>query len=123
MILEVGMTFSFNRKSQPAPRPGRFLNRGPITLDLQEERIALNGKTIKLPPCTFEYMVTLVRNYPEAVSYQQLVTASQGYCLSRLVAQDLARMRIYLLRKAIEQNVNNPHYILAEPGFGYRLAV
>jgi DNA-binding response OmpR family regulator len=117
------MTFSFNRKSQPAPRPGRFLNRGPFTVDLQEERIVLQGKTIQLPPCTFEYLVTLINRSPEAVSYQQLVTSSQGYRLSRLEAQDMARMRIYLLRKAIEDNVNDPDYILAVPGFGYRLAV
>jgi DNA-binding response OmpR family regulator len=117
------MSFTSNRRFQPASSSGRFIKRGSITLDLQEQRLILKNKSIKLPPCAFDYMVTLIRKSPEGVSYQQLVSASQGIQLSRLEAQDLARMRVYLLRKVIEENVNDPAYILAIPGYGYRFDV
>lgn len=117
------MSFSMDHSFQPAPNPGRYLQRGAFTLDLQEQRILMKNRSIQLPPCTFDYMVTLVQRAPRAISYQQLVSASQGNRLSRLESQDLARMRIYLLRKAIEENVNDPVYIRAVPGYGYRLAV
>jgi DNA-binding response OmpR family regulator len=117
------MSLSSSCKFQSSGETGRFLHRGPITLDLQEQRILLKNKSIRLPPCTFDYMVTLISRSPEGVSYQQLVSASQGYQLPRLEAQDLARMRVYLLRKVIEENINDPVYILAVPGYGYRLNV
>ncbi|RPI34475.1 MAG: DNA-binding response regulator [Chloroflexota bacterium] len=99
----------------------RFLCRGPFTIDLYKRDTLFNKKEIQLPMCAFDYLVTLLRHSPEPVSYKTLVADSQGFQLSRLEAQDLARVRIYMLRKVIEENAQDPCYILAVPGYGYRL--
>jgi DNA-binding response OmpR family regulator len=109
------------RRSSSGDAP-RFLSIGPFTLDRSTQRAVLNGMQINLPPCTFDYLVTLIQNSPHPVSYQDLVMESQGAHLGRLDAQDLARSRIYLLRKFIEPDPQAPQYILAVAGYGYRLS-
>jgi DNA-binding response OmpR family regulator len=99
----------------------RFLQRGSFLVDLEREKLSFNNKPIRLPSCVFNYFVSLLRNSPNPVSYSQMVLDSQGYPLPRLESQDLVRVKIYLLRKAIEENHLNPRYILAEPGYGYKL--
>ena len=101
----------------------RFLCVGPFTLDLYTRHVSSNETQLLLPPCAFDYLATLVRNSPHPVSYQGLVLESQGYHLGKLEAQDLARSRIYLLRKVIEPDSQTPQYILAVAGYGYRLAL
>jgi two-component system KDP operon response regulator KdpE len=96
---------------------------GSLMLDLPHQQVHLSERIINLPPCTFEYLVTLARHAPKAVNYQTLVGESQGYWLTPLEAQDLARWRIYRLRNALEEDPGEPRYVLTEPGTGYRLMV
>jgi DNA-binding response OmpR family regulator len=113
-------TFNESRAFSSADE-GRFLTRGPFTLDLHTHMILLEERQIQVPPCTFSYLVTLARSAPQPVSYQKLVSDSQGRALSRLESQDMARVRVYMLRKAIGDEQINPSYIVAVSGFGYRL--
>jgi DNA-binding response OmpR family regulator len=92
-----------------------------MTLNLTTQKINIKGKAIGVPPCTFNYLVTLAKNYPRPVTYKELVAESQGYHLAEIEAQDLSRFQIYLLRKALEENQLSPKYILSVPGYGYRL--
>jgi DNA-binding response OmpR family regulator len=107
----------------PAKDSSHFLCMGPFSLDLRTHQASMDGKELLLPPCAFEYLATLIRNFPHPVSYKDLVMQSQGYHLGRLEAQDLARGRIYLLRKVIESDPQIPQHILAVAGYGYRLAL
>jgi DNA-binding response OmpR family regulator len=109
-----------DRKTSGIKTPG-FLYVGGLSLDLHQQKAKLDGKMIALPPCTYEYLLTLMRNFPHPVSYHDLVWESQGFHLSRLEAQDLARCRIHVLRKVLEPEPQTPQYILAVAGFGYRL--
>jgi DNA-binding response OmpR family regulator len=81
----------------------------------------VNGDAILLSPTAFDYLVTLVRHAPNAISYETLVHESQGYKPAPLEAQELARWRIHELRKAIESNSKEPRYIITVRGIGYRL--
>jgi DNA-binding response OmpR family regulator len=94
---------------------------GPFKLDLYFRKVLFGGKPVSLPPCTFDYLVTLLRHSPNPVSYQDLVKIAQGYNLGRLEAQDLARARVYVLRKSLEADPQYPHYIKAVDGYGYRI--
>ena len=101
--------------------PGQKTGLGPYILDFKQRQILLENQTVPLPSCTFEYLAVLARHAPEPVSYQDLVAEAQGYKLNKVEAQDLARWRIYRLRKVLEPDPREPVYILSIPGFGYRL--
>ncbi len=102
---------------------GQIVELGPYTLDLIKRQVRLEDQAVPLPSCTFAYLATLARHAPEPVSYQDLVAETQGYKLTKVEAQDLARWRIYRLRKILEADPREPVYILSIPGFGYRLVL
>ncbi len=103
--------------------PARFLQRGPLTLDLHARHVKMEDHFITLSPTAFDYLVTLIRHSPNPVSYETLVVESQGYKTSLNEARDLARWRIHELRKAIEPDQKQPRYIITERGTGYRLVI
>lgn len=103
--------------------PTRFLQRGPLILDLHARHIKLYDRFIQLSPTAFDYLVTLVRHSPNPVSYETLVMESQGYKTTINEARDLARWRIHELRKALEPLSEHPQYIITERGVGYRLVI
>ncbi len=101
----------------------RFLTNGPLTLDLHSRLTKLNNQIISIPSCAFDYLVTLLRHYPDPVSYKTLVHESRSRPLTQLEAQDLARLNIYMLRRALEADAQKPRYILTVAGYGYRLSL
>jgi DNA-binding response OmpR family regulator len=101
----------------------RFLKKGNFDLDLHARNAALNGKYIPVTGIYFDYLSTLLRHAPKAVSYRTLVKESQGYDATIAEARDLTRWRIHELRKVIEGDPRRPQYILTVRGTGYRLAI
>ncbi len=105
----------------PPTDPSRFLQRGPFTVDLHARHVILNDDFIPLSPSNFDYLVTLLRHSPNPVSYEVLVKESQGYEMTRIEAQEMARWRIHELRKAIEPVPGKHQHIITVRGQGYRL--
>ena len=106
---------------RPPTDPSRFLQRGPFSLDLHARHMMFNDGYIPLSPSNFDYLTTLVRHSPNAVSYEVLVRESQGYDLTRNEAREMSRWRIHELRKAFEPDPKNPKYLITVRGSGYRL--
>ncbi len=100
----------------------RLLFSGPMILDLNSHYIRLYDRVVHIPTCAFDFLVTLARHYPEPVSYKTLVLESRNHPLTQLEAQDLARLNVYLLRRALEEDIQKPRLILTVAGYGYRLS-
>jgi DNA-binding response OmpR family regulator len=107
----------------PSSDSTRFLTLGPLTLDLYTRNTVFHHQAIAIPPCTFDYLVTLTRHAPEAISYKDLVYESRHQILGKLEAMDLSRVNIYMLRRAMEPEIDKPRYILTVAGYGYKLAL
>jgi DNA-binding response OmpR family regulator len=118
-----GTTPTSTLAAVPSDNPARFLKKGIFDLDLHARHATLNGKYIPVTGVYFDYLCTLLRYAPKAVAYKTLVKESQGYDVEPLEARDLARWRIHELRKMLETNPEQPHYILTVRGTGYRLAI
>jgi DNA-binding response OmpR family regulator len=119
---EGGKTMSLHSNPNPLFYNGdHIIQRGSFIIDLQTQTAYMENRTVKVPHCTFYYLITLLEHSPHPVSYQDLALLAQGQRLPRLDAQDLVRTRIYLLRKVIEDDYQDPRFILAVPGHGYKL--
>lgn len=112
-----------NAVALPADDPSRFLKKGDFELDLHARHATLNGKYIPVTGIYFDYLCTLLRHAPKVVTYKALVKESQGYDVANAEARDLTRWRIHELRKILEADAGQPHYILTVRGTGYRLAI
>jgi len=102
---------------------GRYIHCGPFILDTHARRLLRDEQAISMTSSVFEYFLTLARHAPDPVPYETLVQESQDYQLSSEEAPDMARWRIHQLRKLIEQNPQQPRYILTVRGYGYRLSI
>jgi DNA-binding response OmpR family regulator len=107
--------------SQAANAGERFLNYGKLSLDLHTQRLVVDGRTVNLPPATFDYLIVLVRHAPNVVDYQTLVAEAQGYQVETREAQELVKWHVHHIRQAIEPDVHEPVYVINVRGIGYRL--
>jgi DNA-binding response OmpR family regulator len=104
--------------------PTRYLKCGSMTLDRHTNTVQLTNAIISLPPSTFDYLVTLVRHSPDPVTYEKLVSESQGYQhLSRAEAREIARWQMHEIRKSLEPDQRHPKLVITVRGVGYRLVV
>lgn len=108
-------------ETDPEGKGMQVIKVGQYVLDMEHHQVSLEDQAVQLPACSFEYLAALARHAPEPISYQDLVKEAQGYKLDKIEAQDLARWRIYHLRKVLEGDPSDPVYIRSVPGFGYRL--
>lgn len=97
----------------------RFLTRGKLTLDLHTRRLLIGGRTINLPPTTFDYLLVLARHAPQVVDYQTLVSEAQGYQAEAREAQELVKWHVHHIRQAVEPAVQ----VINVRGSGYRLVI
>jgi DNA-binding response OmpR family regulator len=104
--------------------PTRYLNCGPLVLDRHTYSVQYNDRKISMPPSSFDYLVTLARHSPHPVSYEKLVTETQGYQhLSRAESREIARWQMHEIRRLLEADPRHPKLIITIRDVGYRLVV
>jgi two-component system KDP operon response regulator KdpE len=106
------------RRSAAADADSRMLNVGDLSIDLDERRVVLSGKEIKLTPKEFEVLKYLVSNTGKVITHRALLQAVWGSESSEQT--EYVRVFINQLRRKIEQDPQHPKYILTEPWVGYR---
>lgn len=106
---------------QPDPDAARYVVCGILRADLHTQHLEKEGDVIPIPPSSFEYLITLMRHSPEAVSFETLVKESQGYDCSRNEARDITRWHMHKIRKVLEQDSSDPQHLITVRDFGYRL--
>jgi len=116
LTARVGAILHRARRSPPPPRP-RVYNVGDLLIDLESLRVAKNGVQISLTPTEFRLLAVLVENAGRVLTHEQLLDHVWGYD----DAGDTGYVKRYIwyLRQKLEDDPNNPQYILTERGFGY----
>jgi two-component system KDP operon response regulator KdpE len=101
------------------PDTGQF-RAADLTIDYSRRRVLRGTEEIRLTPKEFELLSLLVRNHDRVLTHRTILkeiwgsnAVEQPEHLWTLVAQ---------LRRKIETDPANPHYLLSEPWVGYRFA-
>ncbi len=89
-----------------------------LAIDLEERRVRVDGKLIRLTPTEFNLLALLVSRAPRTVPYRELLERVWGF----EYIDDIDYLRVYIwhLRRKLEPDPKNPIYILNELGVGYR---
>jgi two-component system KDP operon response regulator KdpE len=104
------------------PEQGRVeqvLSLGDVTVDLERRRVTRGAEEVNLTPIEFKLLSVLIRQRGKVVTHRQLLKEVWGP--SYLEQNPYLRIVILNLRRKLEENPTRPHYLITEPGVGYRL--
>jgi len=89
-----------------------------LSIDFNSGCVIVEGERIKLRPTELRLLRHLVENAGWTVPYSTLLSKVWGYEYK----DELSYLRLYInyLRKKIEKDTSDPHYIITERGVGYR---
>jgi two-component system, OmpR family, KDP operon response regulator KdpE len=107
----------FGGEADDSPR----VELGDLIVDLAAKRVIHadgNGADVRLTPTEWHLLEVLLRNPGKLLSQQQLLSEvwGPGY------ADAAGNLRLYMaqLRRKLEPDPARPHWLLTEPGMGYR---
>lgn len=107
------------RRAGPAVAEGDTLRSGELVLDRRAHRVTLRGEEVELTPMEFDLLDALMSHPGRAFSRMELLERAQGYAYDGY--ERTIDVHIKNLRKKIEADPADPHYILTVYGVGYRL--
>jgi two-component system KDP operon response regulator KdpE len=89
-----------------------------LTIDLARRIVLLLGQEVKLTPTEYEILKYLALHSGRVITHGQLLRAVWGPNYQG----ETHYLRVYIgqLRRKIEKNPTQPHYIMTEAGVGYR---
>jgi len=105
----------FNGTGRP-----RYSRHGPLVVDLFDQKVFFDGQPVALSPSQMKVLMLLASRPGMPVSYDRILSAL-GATESPSGRRALHSL-VLLLRRRIERDPRHPEVLLAEVGFGYRLA-
>lgn len=92
---------------------------GGVKMDVSRRIVAVDENQIALTPTEYEILRILLQNAGKVLTHRQLLTRVWGTPYED--EMHILRVNISNLRRKIERDPARPHYLLTEPGVGYRL--
>jgi two-component system KDP operon response regulator KdpE len=91
---------------------------GHLTVDLEKRQVLVDQQPIRLSPTEYKLLAYLVQNAGRVLSHEQILTHVWGAeCLGYT---EYIHMYINRLRRKLEEDWTDPHYLVTEPRVGYR---
>jgi two-component system KDP operon response regulator KdpE len=90
-----------------------------LTVDLTRHEVTVAGQAASLTPTEYDILRFLIQHAGKVLTHQQLIHLVWGN--AREADAHLLRVNISNLRRKIESDPTRPHFIMTEPGVGYRL--
>jgi two-component system, OmpR family, KDP operon response regulator KdpE len=106
------------RRSQHLQSESPMIQAGDFVIDLAAHKVSVRKKEIHLTPKEFELLVYLARHAGKVVTHRALLGAIWGGESTEQV--EYLRVFVGQLRKKLEPEGSNSHYIVTEPWVGYR---
>jgi two-component system KDP operon response regulator KdpE len=113
---------ALQRRAKPADAmAATTIQNGDLKMDVEARTLVRNGQTVHLTPTEWELVRVLMSNAGKTMTHRQLFSAVwAGRQFGD--AQQYLRVHVANVRRKIETNPLDPHYIITEPGVGYRFS-
>jgi two-component system KDP operon response regulator KdpE len=92
---------------------------GELAVDLSRRVVTMAGQEIQLTPTEYDLLRVLVAHAGKVLTHHQLLREVWGVGYEQ--ETHMLRVNVSNLRRKIEPDPTRPHYILTEPGVGYRM--
>jgi two-component system KDP operon response regulator KdpE len=102
-----------------AAEAGPVIEIGDLRIDVPERLVTRAGERLKLTPHEFDLLRVLAQNQGKLLTHRMLLREVWG----PRYANEAHYLHVYVshLRSKIESDPSRPHYVITEPGAGYRL--
>jgi two-component system KDP operon response regulator KdpE len=90
-----------------------------LKMDLSRRIVTVQENQISLTPTEYEILRLLLQNAGKVITHRQLLSKVWGAAYES--EMHILRVNISNLRRKIEPDPSRPHYLLTEPGVGYRI--
>jgi TolB-like protein len=91
-----------------------------LVMDVRTRQITRDGVDLGVTSLSFDLLLALVRASPHLVTFDRLIEVVWP---GVVVSPETLTQRVKLLRQALGDSADNPRYIIAVRGHGYRMAV
>jgi two-component system, OmpR family, KDP operon response regulator KdpE len=105
-------------RTQTVAAPDAPIIAGELTIDIARRTLLRGGEPVKLTPIEWNIVRALVLSAGRTLTHQQLFDAVWGREFGD--PQRYLRVHITNLRRKIEPRPASPHFVVTEPGVGYR---
>ncbi|HTE53229.1 MAG TPA: response regulator [Kofleriaceae bacterium] len=92
---------------------------GPIRVDFPRHEVTVDGVAVHLTPIEFRLLALLARHAGQVLTHRMLLREVWGP--SAIEHTHYLRVHMATLRRKLEVDPARPHWLLTEPGVGYRL--
>lgn len=92
-----------------------------LKMDLSRRIVTIDENEVSLTPTEYEILRLLLENAGKVLTHRQLLRQVWGVAYEHEL--HILRVNVSNLRRKIEPNPSRPHYLLTEPGVGYRIRV
>ena len=92
-----------------------------LKMDISRRLVTVDDNPISLTPTEYEILRLLLQNAGKVLTHRQLLRQVWGTAYES--EMHILRVNISNLRRKIEPDPSRPHYLLTEPGVGYRIRV
>jgi len=108
------------RHKSPSLSEPVFIN-GDISVDFAKRIVRLSDQEVQLTPTEYDILRILVNHAGGVITHRQLLQEVWG----EQYGDELHMLHVNIsnLRRKIEPDPARPHYIITEPGVGYRLKI
>jgi two-component system KDP operon response regulator KdpE len=90
-------------------------------MDVARRFVTVDDEQVSLTPTEYEILRLLLQNAGRVLTHRQLLRQVWGTAYES--EMHILRVNISNLRRKIEPDPSRPHYLLTEPGVGYRIRV
>jgi two-component system KDP operon response regulator KdpE len=108
------------RRTTPVPDEPVF-RVDDLQMDVSRRLVTVNEQQVSLTPTEYEILRLLLQNAGKVLTHRQLLRQVWGTAYES--EMHILRVNISNLRRKIEPDPSRPHYLLTEPGVGYRIRV
>ncbi|HMB21717.1 MAG: response regulator [Chloroflexota bacterium] len=92
-----------------------------LKMDLSRRVVTVMENQISLTPTEYEILRLLLQNAGKVLTHHQLLRQIWGTAYES--EMHMLRVNISNLRRKIESDPSRPHYLITEPGVGYRIRI
>jgi len=108
------------RRAQATPATAGIMTRGELVIDVDRRRVTRGDEEIRLTPKELELLVFLAQQPGRVLTQRAILRAIWG--ADAIGQPEHLRVLVNAVRRKIERNPSQPHYIVTEPWVGYRFA-